>query len=149
MIATREQQDARARECVKCPFYVKATKSCGTLAPKNLLKGKKAGDLVELEGYERRVRLCGCYLPAKWAARWTECPLPGKHKRWNKLVTKEDIDKVKKIISDKDRSKEWYEDFLNTYNRVFDKRKKPSSCGSCNSQMLRELEQLVEKYESE
>lgn len=149
MIASRTQQNERAQQCVKCPFYVKATKSCGTLAVKNLAKGKKAGDLVELEGYQRRVRLCGCYLPAKWAARWAECPLPKEHKRWGRLVTKDDIDKIKEVLKTKEKTREWFDQFYLIYNKVFDKNQKPQSCGSCQKIMLNELTQLVEKYESE
>lgn len=144
---TTEEYEKRRSICMACEFYNKQTKSCGTLLPLNLIKGK-GGDLVELEGRERKVRLCGCYMPAKWKLSFSECSLPGEHSKWGKTVSKAQYKEVKDLLNNQVSSSEWNEKMLEIYNSTFTRTEKDSSltCGKCLQRMKKQLEELVKNY---
>ena len=172
MIASNKTQDERANACRSCPFFVRGSDSCGTLAPKKWVKGKRA-DFAEIEKVEewleahpfdekarttleylqerkRRPRLCGCYMRKKWALKFASCPLPKPIRRWDKDFTDDDLEQAKELVERFDGS---YDDralMHELHSKIFSKKKgEVTSCGKCYKIMINELKQLIKSYESE
>jgi hypothetical protein len=144
-VTTKEYEDRRSA-CLACEFYNPQTKSCGTFLPVKLLKLQGA-DLVKLEGRQRKVRLCGCFLPAKWKLTFASCPLPAEHKRWDRTVTKEQIQEVKRVINSEQGTRKWVKEMFDTYNATFSHKEKDSSlgCGKCLQRMKNQMIELIDK----
>lgn len=145
--SSQETRLARQKACEGCEFYKPETKSCGTFLPNKLLK-LQGGDLVELEGRERKVRLCGCYLPAKWTWGFTECPLPAEHKRWGKELSKEKIKAIKELLKGEEPTAKWMGEMFEVYNSSFNHKEpvKSKTCGSCIQRMVKQLKEAIEVY---
>ena len=144
LFTSEEQKQERLAKCRECKFYVESTKSCGTFLGKKLAK-LKGGDLVEIEGRKKKVRLCGCYLPAKANLKMSSCPLPKPYKRWDSTITKKDLRYIKKMLGNESPTKEWMQEMFLTYNKTFTRQEPSNSltCGSCIARMINQLKELV------
>jgi len=144
LFTSEEQKQERLAICRACEFYVEATQSCGTFLGKKLAK-LQGGDLVQLEGRKKKVRLCGCYLPVKANLKMSSCSLPKPYKKWDATITKKDIAAIKKMLGNESPTKEWMQEMFTTYNQTFTRQEPISSlnCGSCIRRMIEQLKELV------
>lgn len=135
IIVTKTEREERKSICSKCEFYKPETDSCGTL---RLLNPK--GDLVTYNGLE--YRLCGCVMSAKTIFKTFGCPV-GK---WGRLVEERDLEKLQELIAqiEKNRVKtSVMNEIIAEYNKVFGTNLKPTTCGSCAKQIVKEIRTAI------
>jgi len=126
--------------CKGCEHYNETTRSCGTL-----VLGDDIGELVEVKGKKRKVRLCGCVIPVKTKFKTASCPL----KKWRSKVDADALKDLQKLVKIADQyrrfSNEELKQFYKAYNQTFEAAKELSSCSSCVRQMVQEAREAIKR----
>lgn len=135
-------RQTRLQHCFNCKYYVKDTKSCGTLI---LGGGIDDADIPEanvITYYRRKVRLCGCRMHEKTRYPFFSCPI-GKWQTY-KLGAKETIALADflKTIPDKGILDTETVNKIYTYFETMSGRR-ISRCDKCIPDMLREMRKQI------
>ena len=106
--------------------------------------GELQGDLVEVEGRQRKVRLCGCDMGMKTRFKAASCPI-GK---WGSAVNAKDMKELERLTNNQKgrqiRMKEAKE-IVDLYNKVFNASKPMTyGCGKCINAILDEIKSVIQ-----
>jgi len=149
-IVPSEERERRLAICHKCRFYNSTTQSCGTLIVGRRLKPE---ELLEAEREnirkhnKKRVRLCGCFLPAKTWGKLESCPIG----RWEIYgLTDVELAALLQFVEEMPRFGIIKGEALAELNRWYAKLtgvKTPlSNCPPCVRQTMVNLRHAVEEY---
>lgn len=139
-----KERTERFNTCLACEHYQPTHRSCGTFLPNKIMGGELQGDLVEVEGRKRKVRLCGCDMGIKTKFKAASCPL-GK---WGSVVDAKGMRELEAIAKNQTgrrmKMKE-VKTFVELYNSVF-KASKPMTfgCGKCINAILDEVKSVIQ-----
>lgn len=119
--------------CEGCEFF-SDKRTCGTLV---------IGNRVEYKG--REYKLCGCFMDAKIKLRAGSCPL-GK---WGNKLDDETVKELKKLLDVESRIEgRDFKKLIQTFNDKFDTRYEFTKCASCVGQIIKEMKEALETYET-
>ena len=139
-----KERTERFNACQACEHYQAKHRSCGTYLPTKIMGGELQGDLVEVEGRQRKVRLCGCDMAMKTKFKAASCPI-GK---WGSLVNAKDMRELEKIAGEntgRTIKRKDAERLVNLYNKAFEGKKRMTvSCGSCIAAILDEVKASIQ-----
>lgn len=125
----------RMKICESCEFFNVKHKTCGTPRWVN-----PAGDLVEIEGRKRRVRLCGCDMRIKTKIKAASCPA----RFWTSVAKEGDYRKLRALVKEvKDKGSVQTavaEEIVELYNSSFGAKKKLGmGCSHCLKEIIQEV----------
>ena len=122
LFVTPEERSHRLKTCEACKYYKAKTKSCGTLMRPRTLRNK--------------VKLCGCYMPAKTKFKFSECPAGF----WSATVTEADRVKIREYMyASGNLSIEQTRELVDLYSRVTGTSNRYTGCNACLQKMRDEL----------
>ena len=122
-----EERTRRLRICEGCKYYKAETKSCGTLMRPRTLRNK--------------VKLCGCFMPAKTKFKFSECPAGF----WSATVTEVDRVKIREYMdASGNLSADQTRELTDLYSRVTGTSNRYTGCPSCLQKMRDDLARFYE-----
>lgn len=139
-----KERTERFNTCLACEHYQPTHRSCGTYLPTKIMGGELQGDLVEVEGRQRKVRLCGCDMGMKTRFKAASCPI-GK---WGSAVNAKDMKELERLAANQKGRQMKVGDakaLINLYNKVFNASKPMTlGCGKCINAILDEVKSSME-----
>jgi len=122
LFVSAQTRSDRLAVCRDCEHYVEKTASCGPLVKEALTDSP----------------LCGCFMPAKTRFKVSSCPL-GK---WQAVITPKDIERIREFL-ERDNRLRRAEELTELARKYLGPNKQATSCGSCNSTLMKELQRIV------
>ncbi len=150
LTVTKEVHLQRMRTCEGCKFFKSITKSCGTLIVGRKLTQEELEELQKenlVKHYKKKIRLCGCWLPAKTYGLFESCPV-GK---WGmESLSKEQMQKLILFVEDLPQYGIYKSESVKELNRWFQfvtgSKKNISGCPTCVRDMVKTFRKEIKKY---
>lgn len=139
--------------CQTCKHFKQHTRSCGTLVFGRALKPEEIQEAQKenkIKHYKKKVRLCGCYLPAKTFGIFQACPL-GK---WGvHALSTEELQQIVAFVDALPQFGTYNSNTVRELNRWYKlltgSRKNISTCPNCVRETVRTFRKEIQKYKQQ
>jgi hypothetical protein len=146
-------QKTRIEICQACKFYKQSTRSCGTLIVGRKLTKEELEEIDKdnlVKHYRKKVRLCGCFLPAKTWGIFESCPV-GK---WGvHALSETEVEQIVSFVDTLPNVGSYNADTVRELNRwhklLTGSRKNISTCPNCVRETVRTFRREINKYKEQ
>jgi hypothetical protein len=139
--------------CQTCKHFKQLTRSCGTLVFGRALKPEEIEEAKKenrIKHYKKKIRLCGCFLPAKTFGIFQSCPI-GK---WGvHALSEEEMQRIVLFVDSLPQfgtyKTETIKELNVWYKLLTGSRKNISTCPNCIRETVRTFRREIKKYKEE
>jgi hypothetical protein len=139
--------------CQTCKYFKQTTRSCGTLVFGRALKPEEIEEAKKenrIKYYKKKVRLCGCFMPAKTFGIFQTCPI-GK---WGvHALSEEEMQQILSFVDTLPKfgtyKSETIKELNKWYKLLTGSRKNISTCPTCVRETVRTFRREIKKYKEE